>query len=94
MSAERALWCEVINQQVRDLCGNAVDARNAEAWIGDWPSPHFRAVCDLAEVDVVRAHRCLSALAALPREERRGSLGGSEDSPVRKIRGSLSASPR
>lgn len=71
MNAERALWVEVICQQVRDLCSsNTADARAAEDWIGTRPSGHFSAVCTLADLDPEAAHRWLRLLVDAPREAR------------------------
>ena len=50
----RDLWRSVLIRAVRDLCGIGVhraELRVDELWVGNWPSPAFKNVCEMAGVD-------------------------------------------
>jgi hypothetical protein len=53
-AAERALWQAVLLAMAHDLClkGSFSRARDeAEAWLGDYPTRHFKLICFLAGFD-------------------------------------------
>ena len=74
----RALWRGVLIQAVLDLCGkgqiHGAELRAAELWVGDWPSPSFRCVCENAGIDPERTHAELSALLPLSPRERAAEI--------------------
>ncbi|WP_299133537.1 hypothetical protein [uncultured Amaricoccus sp.] len=84
MSAERALWADVLCQQIRDLGAGRRDAAAAEAWVGATPGRDFRLVCALAGIEVGPTHARLREIIASPREARRAVSGML--SPVEAVR--------
>lgn len=69
----RALFRRVLLTALTDLCGKGVDRaglREAELWVGDWPSRDFREVCEMAGVDPARTHAELSGLLPFAPKER------------------------
>ena len=70
---EQVLWAHVLLTQVRDLCarhGEFHARRDAERWVGDYPSVDFRAVVSLAGLDPQAVWERLHAMRALPVDER------------------------
>lgn len=65
----RNLWRCVLIRAVLDLCGTGnihrAELRAVELWVGDWPSPAFRDVCENAGVDPERTHAELKRLLPL-----------------------------
>ena len=73
----RALWRCVLVRAVLDLCGTGVhraELRAAELWVGDWPSPAFRNVCEMAGVDSDRTHSELKRLLPMSPKERAAEI--------------------
>ena len=83
----RELWCAVLTNAVRDLCGcgttrsaqtlkTMAEAREAaEAWVGTWPSRDFRLVCEGAGLEGRAVHDRLRTLIDLSPEDRRQKMG-------------------
>jgi tetratricopeptide (TPR) repeat protein len=70
---ERRLWESILLSMVHDLCAphkNFSARQNAERWIGSYPSADFRQVVSLAGLDPQATWDRLSAMAALPFEDR------------------------
>lgn len=73
----RDLWRCVLIRAVLDLCGSGVrcaEQQAAELWVGDWPSPAFREVCEMAGVDPDRTHAELNRLLPLPPGKRKAEI--------------------
>ena len=73
----RTLWRCVLIRAVLDLCGTGVhraELRAAELWVGDWPSPAFRAVCENAGVDPDRTHAEMRLLLPLSPGKRKAEI--------------------
>ncbi|MXX87996.1 MAG: hypothetical protein F4213_18770 [Boseongicola sp. SB0677_bin_26] len=71
----RDLWRRVLLTVVLDLKSVDRFARKAaERWIGDWPSPDFREVCELAGFHPERAHAALSTLLPSSARERAAAI--------------------
>ena len=71
--AERALWQAVLLSMVHDLCikGRFSTARReAETWVGEYPTRHFKLVCLLAGFDDEAVWDRLSALRKQAPEDR------------------------
>ena len=70
---ERRLWASILLSMVHDLCAPHINFRarqDAERWIGPFPSADFRQVVSLAGLDPQATWDRLSAMAALPFEDR------------------------
>ena len=70
---ERRLWASILLSMVHDLCAphrNFRARQDAERWIGPFPSADFRGVVSLSGLDPQATWDRLSAMAALPFEER------------------------
>ena len=70
----RLLWSAVLISVLRDLCAGGYrsrERRDAELWVGKFPSGDFCTVCHLADLHPNRVHDWFSALIALPIGERR-----------------------
>ena len=70
----RLLWSAVLISVLRDLCAGGYrsrERRDAERWVGDFPTKDFKTVCQLADLDPGRVHEWLSGLIPLPIGERR-----------------------
>ena len=68
---ETRLWQQVLVEQMKDLLhvGTSKDVkrrrRAAEAWVGAYPRPDFREVCQLADVDAHAAHERMTTMRDL-----------------------------
>ena len=72
----RLLWSAVLISVLRDLCAGGYrsrERRDAELWVGKFPSGDFCTVCHLADLHPNRVHDWFSALIALPINERRSN---------------------
>ncbi len=73
----RDLWRSVLVRAVLDPCGTGVhraELRVVELWVGDWPSPDFRNVCERAGVDPDRTHSELKRILPLSPRERAAEI--------------------
>jgi hypothetical protein len=71
--AERRLWASVMYSMVHDLCAphkNYRARQDAERWVGQYPSADFCEVASLAGLDPQATWDRMSAMAAMPFEER------------------------
>lgn len=82
-----ALWAAVLARMIHDLCAPGASRtsaarlrRDAERWVGAYPSREFRMVCECAGLEAEAVHVRLRALIALPVAERRETLSGCLDS--------------
>jgi hypothetical protein len=70
---ERRLWATILLSMVHDLCAphrNFRARQDAERWVGPFPSADFREVASLAGLEPQATWDRMSALAALPFEDR------------------------
>lgn len=60
------VWKAALVRVLRDLVSTGVSAwsarRDAERWVGDFPSRDFREVCENAGVNSQKAHRVLQQI--------------------------------
>lgn len=72
---ERQLWATVLLTMVHDLCSsNSMDwdkQREAERWVGSFPSRDFKIVVSLAGLDPDSVWERLSAICATPARKRK-----------------------
>lgn len=72
---EQILWQAVLVRIIRDLGSVSLSdteaRRDAERWVGHFPSKEFREVCELAGFHADTVHRALRALCDAPLGERR-----------------------
>ena len=77
-TACRKLWRCVLIRAVLDLCGTGMihraELRAVELWVGDWPSPAFRDVCENADVNADRIHAELKRLLPLSPRDRAAEI--------------------
>ena len=72
----RMLWSAVLISVLRDLCAGGYrsrERRDAERWVGDFPTKDFKTVCQLADLDPSQVHEWLSGLIPLSIDERRNN---------------------
>jgi hypothetical protein len=72
------IWAAVLCQMIRDLSSADLSIngrrRNAERWIGTFPSNSFKEVCANAGVDYRHVFTHLRSICATPTEQRRDTL--------------------
>lgn len=79
---EHQLWATVLLTVVHDLCAtspfNWKEQREAERWVGSFPSRDFREVVSLAGLDPDAVWERLNLICTTPARSRSTSLPGEE----------------